>query len=119
MPFTILLDTANSQDLVPAAKNVCKLRLATYDLSVGFTSPKLYTPSIGILKAVLVFVDFEDTPANDTIDALYDFFMPDASNWYSTASYGELKIEMQVDKSKFYRVPRLSTGYIWERNGTQ
>lgn len=44
--------------------------------------------------------------------------MPSASDWYSTASYGRLKIDMQADTSKFYRMPSISTSYKWDRNGT-
>jgi M6 family metalloprotease-like protein len=102
-----------------AVQNACKLQAPRYvGLSVGFTSPKLYTTSVGTLKGSMVFVDFDDKPANDTTENLYNFFMPSASDWYSTSSYGRLKIEMQADKSKFYRMPRLSTKYKWDRNGT-
>lgn len=113
-----LISIFNEANCQISAENVCKLPVATsnrYSLSVGFTPSDEYTTNIGALKGAMVFVDFEDKPANDTIDSLYNLFMPSASDWYSTASYGRLKIEMQADTSKFYRMPNISTNYKWDR----
>lgn len=72
LSLTSILNEANCQSPAPVAKNVCRLPSATIDgdLSVGFTAPNEYTTSVGTLKGAMVFVDFEDTPANDTTIAL-------------------------------------------------
>jgi M6 family metalloprotease-like protein len=122
--FFLLVTLSNTAEnhVDNLVNNLCKLKtpssiVAPGRLSEGFATPTLYVPSVGILKGAMVFVDFDDTPANDTIESLYRSLLPDAADWYSNASYGRLNLVVHVDKSRFHRMPKPSTAYKWDRNG--
>jgi hypothetical protein len=68
---------------------------------------------------IRIFVDFPNAPAGstDTVKALHDHFMPGASNWYNTSSYGRLQLEVITD-NKFYRMSANSNTYGWTRSLT-
>jgi M6 family metalloprotease-like protein len=76
-------------------------------------------PTTGTLKAKLFFVDFDDAPANDTIQSLYDSLVPGSIKWFNTSSYGKLKLEVDADMSKFYRMPQASAKYTFNRFGAK
>lgn len=102
-----------------ATKNACKLSSSASDLNEGILSrsnPTQFATNTGTLKAAIMFVDFPDAAANDTISSLYDILMPGAADFYSTISYGRLNISLQVDKTKFYRMPQASAFYRIIRN---
>lgn len=90
-------------------------------LSEGFPAadaPDAFASSTGTLNALMLFVDFLDAEANDTTQSLQDLFLPDAPDWYATASYGKLKLDVKVPEQRFYRMPSPSTSYNWERGFT-
>jgi hypothetical protein len=116
----------SSTELYPPPKsdNACKLPapVAGY-LSEGFIPAGSYNspsaPSTGVIKARLFFVDFEDAPANDTTQSLYDSLIPGSIAWYNTSSYGALSLIVDADMSKFYRMPQASTKYTFNRFGAK
>ncbi|KAI0102623.1 M6 metalloprotease [Nemania sp. FL0031] len=98
----------------------CKLK-ADQDvyLSAGFGYEFNCAPSVGTLNAFMIFVDFSDQSANESSpESLYDFFLPAAAEWYSTASYGALHLSVAADISRFYRMPATAISYNWERGLT-
>ena len=101
----------------------CRLpSISSKYLSVGFgfdTEDLSCVSSTGTMKTFTIFVDFADQPAvNDTTQALYDFFFPNASIWYETSSYGKLSLDSAADTSQFYRMPLNASEYAWNRGIT-
>jgi hypothetical protein len=113
---------ASSVDFYPQPKsdNACKLPapVAGY-LSEGFVPAGSYNrpsaPTTGTMNAKLLFVDFEDAPANDTTQSLYDSLVTGSIAWFNTSSYGALTLNVDADMSKFYRMPQASTKYTFKR----
>ena len=101
------------------ATNACKLpaNQSVY-LSEGFGYDLDCAPSTGSLNTYMFFVDFPDEPANDTVQDLYDVFLPDAANWYHNSSFGKLHLNVTADTSRFYRMPRNADSYGWQRGLT-
>ncbi|KAI1124049.1 M6 metalloprotease [Nemania abortiva] len=100
--------------------SACKLK-ADQDvyLSAGFGYEFNCAPSVGTLSAFMIFVDFSDQSANESSpESLYDFFLPAAAEWYSTASYGALDLSVAADTSRFYRMPATAVSYNWDRGLT-
>lgn len=83
--------------------------------SEGFGSAMSFVSSTGTLRASMIFVDFPDAQANDTTQSLYDTFVPNAPDWYRTASYGALELDIVAPAMNFYRMPRASDSYGYER----
>jgi len=105
----------------PAADvSACKLTgPRSVDFSVGFnSSPVKNAPSTGTMNALMIFVDFSDCPATETPQSLYDFFLPQAANWYRNASYGRLNLNVTADTTRFYRMPGRADSYHWTRGLT-
>ncbi|KAH7021470.1 uncharacterized protein B0I36DRAFT_334505 [Microdochium trichocladiopsis] len=99
----------------------CKLAAPpNVDLSLGFTSIFDGAPSTGALNGYMLFVDFPDYPAlsGETPESLRDVFLPDAADWYETASFGRLTLNMSADTSRFYRMPATADSYGWKRGLT-
>ena len=63
----------------------------------------------------MMFVDFPDKVAVRTTQSLYDFLVPESKQWYSTASYGKLSLDIDADTSRFYRMPNPTSSYDWRR----
>lgn len=72
-------------------------------------------PSTGTLHGVMVFVDFSDAQATESTQDLYDILEPNATEWYKTMSYGKLELDIVPHKDKFYRMPKASTAYDFQR----
>ncbi|KAF2396797.1 M6 metalloprotease [Trichodelitschia bisporula] len=96
----------------------CKLAAPSFNsMSEGFGPRTAFASSTGPLRAAMVFVDFPDAPATDTPGSLLQAFMPAAADWYNASSYGRLHLTVAADTRKFYRMPRPSAEYSWNRAG--
>jgi M6 family metalloprotease-like protein len=51
-------------------------------------------PSIGVARALMVFVDFADAPASESTQSLYDLFVPEAARLFSEVSYGRFGLDV-------------------------
>ena len=102
---------------ISAGQESCKLPSKSPQLNEGFGShpTSSYVPSSGVLQAYMVFVDFEDAPASENVTDLFDIFVSAASDWCGNASFGRLDLRVAADLSRFYRMPRNSTTYIYRR----
>ncbi|KAH8163849.1 metalloprotease M6 [Xylaria polymorpha] len=88
-------------------------------LSAGFGYQLNCAPSVGTLSAFMIFVDFPDQTATESSpQTLRDFFLPAAADWYKTASYGALRLSVNADTSRFYRMPATADSYNWQRGLT-
>ena len=101
--------------------SACKLAGSrSADSSLGFRASRSEcAPSTGTLNALLLFVDFPDFPAQETAQGLYDFFFPEAADWFRNASYGRLRLNVTADPAAgFYRMPARADSYRWSRGLT-
>ncbi|KAF1810261.1 M6 metalloprotease [Eremomyces bilateralis CBS 781.70] len=97
------------------ATHACKLpaKRGAY-LTEGFSSTSTFIKTIGVTKAAVIFIDFPDTPATDTVQSLYDNLLPGGAQFFNISSYGQMQLEA-VSDMKFHRMPQASTGYRWDR----
>ncbi|KAF1994260.1 M6 metalloprotease [Amniculicola lignicola CBS 123094] len=75
-------------------------------------------PSVGTLRAGIIFVDFPDSPANTTVNELYDFISTAPADLYREMSYGKLNLELVPMLDRFTRMPSVSTSYNYSRGLT-
>lgn len=66
--------------------------------------------AVGTLRAIMVFVDFPDAPQRESTGELFNLMAPTAMTWYSQASYGRLKLEIEASAS-WIRMPRTLSSY--------
>ncbi|HEX7709172.1 MAG TPA: peptidase M6 [Thermoanaerobaculia bacterium] len=79
-------------------------------LSEGATDLALHPPSVGSLRAFVIFVDFSDAPADESAEELYQSFIPGAVAWFDQASFGRFSFE-PVPDFRWFRMPLPSTSY--------
>ena len=111
--FSIALPRDNdvSACKLPAVRNVGG--------SIGFRASdnRCNVGSTGTIKALMLFVDFPGSVATESARAMYDYFMPQASDWYRNASYGRLTLNVTAD-TVFRRMPSRADAYGWSRGLT-
>ena len=100
--------------------SLCKLPATELFESEGFGSESKNqgSTSTGTLNACMIFIDFPDAVATDTVQSLYDLYIPGAPNWYSNASHGALTLNVDMPEAKIYRMPAKSNTYGFERGLT-
>jgi M6 family metalloprotease-like protein len=81
---------------------------------VGAIDFHQYKRPVGTLKALMLFVDFPDAPAQGSTTAARDLFLPEAQNWFQTASYGKFTLSVTTDP-RWFRMPHASTSYPYDR----
>ncbi|WP_433056613.1 M6 family metalloprotease domain-containing protein [Dactylosporangium sp. CS-033363] len=96
----------------------CALPATGAALSEGIQNQGQFVPTSGTVAAKMIFVDFPDAPANGPTTALYQQVVPGGQQFFSTVSYGKLSLQVDADTSRFYRMPRASTAYGWQRGLT-
>jgi M6 family metalloprotease-like protein len=113
----IVLPTTPASASTPAD---CKLSdPGSVNLSEGFGSTGPFLPSTGTVNAKMIFVDFPDAPATETVTQARDRFMPSAPNWYNTGSYGNMTLSITAETGTgWMRMPQNSTYYQIERGLT-
>ncbi|KAF2467779.1 M6 metalloprotease [Lindgomyces ingoldianus] len=74
-----------------------------------------HAPSVGKLRAALIFVDFPDMPANTSVSELYSLVETAPAELYKQMSYGKLELELVPLLDKFYRMPAASSSYNYSR----
>jgi M6 family metalloprotease-like protein len=75
-------------------------------------------PSVGTLRAAIIFVDFSDAPANTSVEEHYSSISTAPTEFYSTISYGKLNLELVPLLDQFYRMPSPSSSYNYSRGLT-
>ncbi|XPS72516.1 hypothetical protein M3J09_004681 [Ascochyta lentis] len=85
--------------------------------TTAYTWPTNCAPSTGNLSTFMLFVDFVDQPAgsDESPQNIRDLLVPKASEWYETASYGKLHLQVAADTSRFYRMPASAESYNFTR----
>lgn len=111
---------ANAFSIPRISSDIALYKLSATDahLLEGFSSFAAHVSTTGRLQATMILVDFPDAIANNTTESLYDNSVPGASEWYATASYGKLELDIIASLSSFYRMPSASDTYGFERGLT-
>lgn len=96
-----------------ASPSDCKLSdPGNVNLSEGFGGSGPFLPSTGTVNAKMIFVDFPDKPATETITQARDRFLPSAPNWYWSSSYGNMTLSVTAETNAgWIRMPQNSTYY--------
>lgn len=116
-------DTSSGNQTVPEGPWTpsCKLPVDySVFLSIGHGFKGDRVPATGSMPGYMIFVDFSDAEKaeDETAQSLYDFFMPNASEWFETASNGALSLNITADLSKIYRMPSPAASYDWDSGMT-
>jgi len=101
----------------PPAFRPCALRAAPgLQMSEGFPAVRSsdYAHSTGGVRALVLFIDFSDAPADESPSARYAEFFPAVQQWYARASYGRLHYH-PVPVLRYFRMPRPFSSYGIER----
>jgi M6 family metalloprotease-like protein len=76
----------------------------------GPTDSSLYAPSKGQLDGIILWIDFSDAPASESIPTLTGQLVPPAQAEYAAMSYGRLSLHIDA-APHWYRLPHSSTFY--------
>jgi M6 family metalloprotease-like protein len=76
---------------VPDTQQKCKLSpIAFTNVGFGFPKPPNTLPSLGTVKTIVLFADFEDVPAAQSPEELFAMVSPGAETFYRDISYGKM-----------------------------
>jgi M6 family metalloprotease-like protein len=76
----------------------------------GPTDTTLYAPSHGQLRGIVLWLDFSDAPASESIPTLTDQLVPPAEGAYMAMSYGRFGLKVDA-AARWFRLPHPSTYY--------
>ncbi|RME87681.1 MAG: hypothetical protein D6770_08780 [Anaerolineae bacterium] len=80
------------------------------DVALGIPRADWYLPSIGTVKAVVLFVDFPDAPAQKSPEEVFAIVNPGAVEFFDHVSYGKMHLEL-VPHLKWLRLSQPSAHY--------
>ena len=77
--------------LSPETIAACKIRSYAFtNVGFGLPNPAHKLPSVGQVKTIVLFADFEDVPARQTPEELFAQISPGAEQFYEEVSYGRM-----------------------------
>ena len=85
------------------------------DVALGFPRSGQLMPSIGNLKAVMIFVEFTDVKGTDDPRTIGPKFTEKFEEFYRVNSYGKLQIDVDILPT-YYQIPKDSGSYrmdVW------
>jgi M6 family metalloprotease-like protein len=94
-----------------ATAGACPLRPAgTAQPNEGPTDPTFYLRGRGTPRAMMIFVDFEDAPADESALSLHQQLAPRTSAWLDDVSGGRLALDVRRNLT-WFRMPQPSDAY--------
>jgi len=90
-------------------------------MNEGTTNSLLPIHPEGPLRAVMLFVDFPDLHASESMQALYERLVTRSRHWFSSVSYGRLHLDV-TPVLHWHRMPRrlgsygLADGFTWQEH---
>jgi M6 family metalloprotease-like protein len=81
------------------------------------TGPSRFFRSTGPARAVALYVDFADAPANETTQQVYDWTIPQTVAWFPEVSYGRFSLQVTAVQ-RWYRMPRPAAEYRGQPSAT-
>jgi M6 family metalloprotease-like protein len=91
------------------------------EMNEGTTNSSLPLRPKGQVRAVMLFVDFPDLHARESMSALYDRLVPAARSWFTEVSYDRLRFDVAPVR-RWIRMPRpvgsygLANGISWQEH---
>ena len=77
--------------LDPETMAACKIRSYAFtNVGFGLPNPAHKLPSVGQVKTIVLFADFEDVPGLQTPEELFAQISPGAEQFYAEVSYGRM-----------------------------
>jgi M6 family metalloprotease-like protein len=102
--------------LLGLSAETCKApRTSPYDVALGFPRSEALMPSVGKLRGVMIFVEFNDVKGTDDPRVVGPKFTKPFEEFYRTNSYGRLDIKVDI-LPKYYSIPKDSGTYnmnVW------
>ncbi len=78
---------------LPTSASVSECRLHPYsftNVGLGLPNPSHKLPSVGNVKTIVLFADFNDVPAVQTPQEAFSLISPSAEQFFSSISYGRM-----------------------------
>ncbi|MEM7657242.1 MAG: hypothetical protein AAF399_14000 [Bacteroidota bacterium] len=89
----------------------CKLgRGTSSNMALGFPKTDGFAPSTGVVKVSVLFVDFDDVPATQSVDSVFSLLDPIVPDFFTKASYGRMEVQLQPHL-EWMRLPKSSAYY--------
>ena len=106
--FIFYCNQIYAQDLLKQ----CRLpnRAPPHNVAIGFPKVSNRARSTGTLTITVLFVDFSDMPATQTVEQVFSLISPTTENFYSKNSYNNFKINF-LPYFKWLRMSKRSTDY--------
>jgi M6 family metalloprotease-like protein len=79
-------------------------------MNEGPTDLSLHRPSVGTLRGIVIWTQFSDAPASESIMTLNSRIFAPATAAYTSMSYGKLSLQITA-ATKWYLLPQPSTYY--------
>lgn len=116
--FALLVTSCNSSNKANSTieKNERSLaaaklpRVLDKAIALGFPKIEGLAPSTGKLNMTVLFVDFEDVPATQSVDSVFSIINPIAPEFFNEISYGTLELNFKPH-FKWIRLSKQSTHY--------
>lgn len=101
-------DTTESNN---TSVDACKLSVKVdHNVALGFPRISGFMPSIGDVRAVVLFADFEDEPATETPQEVFSLVSPGAEEFFKDISYGRMNFKLEPHY-EWLRLSENSTHY--------
>jgi M6 family metalloprotease-like protein len=91
------------------------------EMNEGTTNSRLPIHPEGPLRAVMLFVDFPDLHASESMQALYERLVTRSRRWFWSVSYGRMRLDV-TPVLDWHRMPRrlgsygLADGFTWQEH---
>jgi M6 family metalloprotease-like protein len=101
----------------PDAASACRAPLLARGTSEGRNDETMMAPWVGRLSIAMLFVEFADARGRTDPQVIYDSYVPRVIDWYRTASYGRLALEV-TPLRRWLSLPHPASYYRGEGNLT-
>lgn len=107
----VLATTSQSVQLLKITSPNCKLpsQNTRGDVEIGFPRISNRVPSVGSIRAAMIFVDFSDAPATTSPKKVFSYF-DSAPTLLNELSYGRANLNISSD-FQWHRMGKTSTSY--------
>jgi M6 family metalloprotease-like protein len=108
--------TSGSASLTVIAGDVlaaCRLPRRFNGAALGFPRAVNRLPTVGTVRATVLFTDFSDAVASRTPQNAFALISPIAENYYRAVSYGKMNLILEPSYV-WLRMSKPSTGYGWD-----
>lgn len=80
-------------------------------LHLGFPRSPLRAPAVGTLRIAVLYVDFPDAPAQQSVGSLHAATIPEGLRHLEKLSHGRLRVT-EIHTSQWVRMPKPMTDYL-------